>query len=706
MSFRLRTILGIALIESILLFILIVSSMDYLRSSNQEALYRRAQTTAELLAATAQEAVLSTDLASLQSFMEEVLVDPDILYARVYGVDGLLAQGGDAASYNHEVNAERSSADLDVGVFDVSADIKVADVVYGRVEIGLAVDGIQRVMVEARRHAFAIAGAELVLVALFSFLLGTYLTRELKALRTATVRVADGDLDYRINIHGRDELAQTAKAFNAMAQKLHVAFVERDTAQYEINKLNEELEIRVQQRTEQLTELNQQLEHQALHDGLTHIPNRTLFNDRLAQQLALGQRSRAPFALAILDLDHFKEINDVKGHQIGDLVLQEVAHRLISSLRRFDTVARMGGDEFAILLHEVGDEAHARSFAEHIAKVLAPPIQLDGEWLEIGSSLGLAVFPNHGDDAETLMRHADIAMYHAKCTHVSYCLYRSELEQVGKDVHTLRGELRSAIENGQMLLHFQPKVDFGSGVVNGVEALARWRHPQRGLLYPDNFIPLAEQSGLIQPLGIMVMQQALQQCVLWRKAGLELVMAVNISALDLMDEYFPQHVERLLEEAGAKPDWLELEITETAVMTNPVLAVQAVRTLNAMGVRLAIDDFGIGYSSMAYLKKLLAAKLKIDQSFVVDMVKNDDDAVIVRSAIELGHNLGLSVIAEGVEDHATWMLLKELGCDSAQGYYIAQPMLAAELEVWLEQSTWRPARRLVTAASSDVKGRL
>ncbi len=411
MSFRLKTIFGVALIESVLLFVLVISSLDYLRHSNQAELHKRAFTTAELLAATALDGILTKNLAALKSYVEEVVTDPDIVYARISDNRDILAQAGDPIALARPFQLDDHFRGIRDGILDAEANVTVAGAAYGRVEVGFSVGPIDAVMARATRHMSFIAGTELALVALFSFLLGTYLTRELKALRVATGRVADGDLDYRIKVRGNDELAQTAQAFNAMAQKVQSAFSERDNAQQALNALNQALEDRVRQRTEQLVSLNRELEHKTLHDSLTNIPNRTLLNDRLAQQLALGQRNNAPFALAVLDLDGFKEVNDVKGHQTGDLVLQSVANRLSLGLRRFDTVARMGGDEFALLLPDVANEEEARAVAEHISETISRPLELGGERLEVGGSLGIALFPDHGDDAETLIRRADSAMY-------------------------------------------------------------------------------------------------------------------------------------------------------------------------------------------------------------------------------------------------------------------------------------------------------
>ena len=298
------------------------------------------------------------------------------------------------------------------------------------------------------------------------------------------------------------------------------------------------------------------------------------------------------------------------------------------------------------------------------------------------------MFPQHGEDSEVLLRQADSAMYHAKQSHSGFRVYSEELGQGADDRMTLQSELRHAITDDELILHFQPKIDFIADRVSGVEALVRWKHPRHGLIFPDNFIPMAEQTGLIKPLTQWVLKSALRQCEEWQRAGLSLSMSVNISAINIQDPQFPDQVAELLSHSTVSPDQLELEVTETAVMSEPQRAVDCIRKLSALGLQIAIDDFGTGYSSMAYLKEMLVAKIKIDKSFVKDMAINHNDAVIVRSTVELGHNLGLKVVAEGVEDQAAWNRLKGLGCDSAQGYYMSKPLASREFLDWLEQSPW------------------
>ena len=430
------------------------------------------------------------------------------------------------------------------------------------------------------------------------------------------------------------------------------------------------------------------LQHQAMFDNLTNLPNRVLFGDRLQQTALIARREKRYFALFAMDLDRFKEINDTLGHHIGDKVLQHVAACTRACLRESDTVARMGGDEFTVLLATVSDLDGAVAVAKKILKAIGEPFELAGRSLEISASIGVVMFPQHGDDPDVLMRQADAAMYIAKQTQSGYRTYSDDMGHGVDDRMALQSELRNAISKDELVLHYQPKIDFHAGKVSGVEALVRWQHPIHGLMSPDKFIPLAEQSGLIKPLTKWVLKTALRQCEDWYRAGVNLTMAVNVSAISIQDPDFPSQMEKMLEDFDVPAAQLEIEITETAVMSEPVRAVECIRRLSALGFQVAIDDFGTGYSSMAYLKELLVAKIKIDRSFVKDMAVNHNDAVIVRATVELGHNLGLKVVAEGVEDQASWDKLKGLGCDSAQGYYMSRPLPTKDFMDWLQKSQW------------------
>jgi diguanylate cyclase (GGDEF)-like protein len=424
--------------------------------------------------------------------------------------------------------------------------------------------------------------------------------------------------------------------------------------------------------------------HQALHDPLTGLPNRELFADRVGQAIRSADRELHSAALLLLDLDRFKDVNDTLGHHHGDLLLGEVAARLTGTLRQVDTVARLGGDEFAVLLPDAGAEG-AASVADKLRTALHQPLVLDGVGIDLDASIGIAVYPDHGGDAAELLQHADVAMYAAKEAHAGFVVYDPALDQHSPRRLALLGGLRRALERDELVLHYQPKADVDTGRVLGVEALVRWQHPDHGLLGPGEFIPLAERTGLIHPLTRWVLDAALCQAAEWHRAGHRVSVAVNVSTRSLLDQGFPDQVAEQLSAWQVPASCLVLEITESAVMADPALALDVLGRLHELGVGLAVDDFGTGYSSMAYLKALPVDELKVDRSFVGHMVSSPSDAVIVRSTIDLGHNLGLRVVAEGVETRATWETLKRLGCDTAQGYLLGKPMPAAELEPWLER---------------------
>ena len=439
----------------------------------------------------------------------------------------------------------------------------------------------------------------------------------------------------------------------------------------------------------------QAMEHQALHDALTSLPNRNLFHDRLELAMRVTDRENKPFSILLLDLDRFKEINDTLGHHIGDQVLQEVAKRLESVLRATDTVSRFGGDEFVILLPGASVN-QALSVIAKIRSVFETDLMVEGHVLHVEASIGVSAYPEHGRDANTLIKRADIAMYSAKHNGSGFAIYDIETDSHSPDRLSIIGELRRGIERGELLLHFQPKIGLETGAVYGVEALVRWRHPDKGMVSPADFILLAEGCGLIHPLTQWVLDAALRTHYQWRLSGIELVTGINLSARNLHDLDFPDKVAASLNAMQIKPQWLELEITESAIMSDPARALAILTRLDEMGVQLALDDFGTGYSSLAYLKRLPVDEVKIDQSFVTDMLNDASNAVIVKSTIDLGHNLGMKVVAEGVENVECLNLLRSLGCDAAQGYYISRPLEADAFLKWLAH---RSAKSSVEASS-------
>jgi diguanylate cyclase (GGDEF)-like protein/PAS domain S-box-containing protein len=440
----------------------------------------------------------------------------------------------------------------------------------------------------------------------------------------------------------------------------------------------------------QQAELNR---HQALHDSLTDLPNRVLFQDRVRQVILGAEREGGGVAVLVMDLDRFKEINDTLGHASGDRLLVEAARRLRTTLRGADSIARLGGDEFAILLHD-GSPSGVAAAAQRIHGAFAAPFSLDGLPLQIEASIGAATYPEHADDVEGLIQRADIAMYVAKRDNSGWELYDRSQDDHQPHRLSLISELRRAIDERELVLHYQPKLELRSGQVASVEALVRWHHPTRGLVGPNEFIDVVQETSLIKPLTLYVIDEALRQCRAWAAEGHPLAVAVNVSTRNLIDLDFPDQVAALLARWEVGPQQLELEITESAIVADMFRMRGVLERLGAMGLRISVDDFGTGYTSLGYLRRLPISELKIDRSFVSHMATSEEDAVIVRSTIDLGRNLGLGVVAEGVEDPEVLQRLCELGCDVAQGYLMSRPIPADELTAWLTEFTAQSASAL------------
>ena len=424
----------------------------------------------------------------------------------------------------------------------------------------------------------------------------------------------------------------------------------------------------------------------AMHDALTGLPNRLLAFDRLQQAVASGRRGGHSVAVVIVDLDRFKEVNDTLGHHHGDELLREIAQRLRAVLRAEDTVARLGGDEFAIVLTQVSNEEAAVAVVRKTLQQLERPVLLERLAVDIGASAGVAMFPAHGEDATQLLRRADIAMYRAKANRVGVSVYDPTLDDANGERLVLLGELRDAIATDGLGVAYQPKVDVATGAVVGAEALVRWTHPRHGAIGPDRFVPLAEHTGLIASLTDWVLHRAISDCRAWVTAGHDFGVAVNLSPLTLHEHDLVERVRAALDATGLPPRYLTLEITEGAVMLDPEGALATLETLRDLGVCMSIDDFGTGYSSLSYLQRLPINELKIDRTFVTDLGREQQGLVIVQSAIDLGHNLGLRVVAEGVEDARSLGVLRDLGCDTAQGYLVSRPLPPDRLLTWLATS--------------------
>lgn len=424
--------------------------------------------------------------------------------------------------------------------------------------------------------------------------------------------------------------------------------------------------------------------HYAYHDHLTGLPNRNFLYEKIEILIKDGHQQRSGFVVLMMDLNQFKEVNDSMGHQAGDRLIQQVATRIKKVLRVSDTFVRLGGDEFAILLPGT-DEKAGSLVANNIVRFMREPFFLDRRQIPVGISIGMACYPEDGPSADVLIQHADVAMYQAKEAGTGYALYDANQDQYTSQRLNMLCNLRDAMQERQITLHYQPVIDVSRRRVWGVEALARWNHPELGMVMPNEFIPLAVQSNLMRTLSQYILQLAVEQMAQWQKDGIELRMSVNLSVHDIQDVLLPEKLRTLIDRYRINPANLILEITENSVMTDSRSVRTVIEQLHEMGISLAIDDFGTGYSSLAYLKQIPADEIKIDKSFVRDMSRDDNDAVIVRTTIDLAHNMGRRVIAEGVEDREAYDLLEILRCDLVQGYYVCKPLSEQDLRRWLAE---------------------
>jgi len=439
----------------------------------------------------------------------------------------------------------------------------------------------------------------------------------------------------------------------------------------------------LQEATDELAVKQAENEYQALHDSLTGLPNRVLFQTRLIEAIEDAKRLDGKIAVMLIDLDHFKEVNDTLGHHFGDMLLQEIGPRLASVLRDNDLMARLGGDEFGIVLPELPSEEAAVHVAERLIEALEQPVAVEGLALDVSGSIGISLYPRQANDAEALLRRADVAMYSAKENGGGFELYQEDMDRNNPQRLTLIGQVRPGIENNEFIMYYQPKVRLSDGRVAGAEALIRWEHPSLGLVMPDEFIPLVEKTVLLRPLTHYVIESVLRQWREWADMGIRLPIAINISTRSLLDGDLPDQVEEQLRRWDVPPAFLRMELTESFLMGDSGRSTAVLDRLSNVGIGLSIDDFGTGYSSLSYLKRLPIEEIKIDRSFVMQMHVDANDFMIVRATVDLGRNLGLRVVAEGVEDLPTFDRLAEFGCDEAQGYYISRPVSAIEFTRWM-----------------------
>ncbi len=445
---------------------------------------------------------------------------------------------------------------------------------------------------------------------------------------------------------------------------------------------------RYHQAEEQARDAKRRLSQESIYDALTKLGSRSHYFDNLDQAITVAARERKQMALLLMDLNRFREVNESLGHKVGDMLLEEVAGRLRGTFRASDMVARLGDDEFAVLLQTGAAPTGAVKAAGKLLGSMQEPFLVDDHQFLVGCSIGIALYPNHGHDAESLLRSAEIAMRTAKRNANGFVVYAGDENAETQDQLTMAHDLRQAVENDQLELYYQPAVAMDNGHVCGAEALLRWHHPEHGMVPPDVFIPLAEQTGSIESLTNWVLDAALKQWRQWHEMGTDIRISVNLSPLTLHNTAFPDTVRSALSRWRVPADQLMLEITESAIVSDAVRAAETVSRLNALGVKISIDDFGSGYSSLAYIRKLAIAELKVDKSYVFNMTRVNDDMVIVKTLIELAHNLGLQVVAEGVEDQETWDALADLGCEISQGFYMSRPLSAPDFAAWLNESPW------------------
>lgn len=675
----------------------VIGTLNYQSQSayGLELLKTKGDTLGHFMAAVSVEPILAYDYVSLNDYVRDVSKAKDIVFTIVTTPDG-----SNLTSHLNEKNnfikqaSGKIKDDILIGTVDnlvkeprvltVTTEIIFNEKVIGKVLVGLD-----------RRHAELAAQVALIkqfinnVIILLVLVASIYIVfrystlQPLRQLMRGARRIAHGDLNEDVDISTNDEMGKLANTFNLMMHNLKSSINDKDAAYAQVKDLNQSLEKRVAERTGALQVLNQELKYLALHDPLTELPNRALIQDRLEQSVREAKRNNSSFAVFMIDLDRFKEVNDTLGHNAGDQLLLQVSQRLVKVLRDIDTVGRLGGDEFAILVDDVNVDSSI-IVVNKIRQAFEQHFTLEQMSLSASASIGVAIYPEHGDSPQSLLKCADVAMYVAKQHKEEFCIYHPSKDFHSEQRLSLVGELRKAITENQLRLFYQPKIDLQQQQVIGVEALVRWFHPDKGMMNPDDFIPLAEQTGLIKSLTQWVLEKALSDLQKWGSKGMDLSIAVNLSAQNLQDVQLTNYLADLLKKYKTPQGSLVLEVTETALMHNTEAAIETLNELKELGVFLSIDDFGVGYSSFSYLKRLPVDDIKIDKSFIMEMAQDVDDAVIVESIISLAHHLGLQVVAEGVENITVMKQLVLWGCDMAQGYYISRPVPENELMLFLE----------------------
>jgi len=655
-----------------------------------KALYARGESSGKLLAAISIEPLLVFDDVTLNGYAELISNEKDIVFAVVVNENNvpLTHYLNKKNNYVQSILQSRNIVDIQPVLEKLKNNTDIlffeTPIKFGGKDLAKAWIGLDRLPYNTlSRNAlikivWVTLGVGLFVGWAIYLLFKQKIFRPIEVLTQGTLNITNFEFDKKVTVEGEGELALLAASFEEMRLQIKETIESRDLVMTELSELNNTLEERVHNRTQELQILNVKIAHEAMHDPLTGLPNRVLVTEQLQHDIAHAEREKSTLAIFIMDLNNFKEVNDTLGHPEGDRLLINVAQRLSKAVRESDIVGRLGGDEFAMVLPDINED-DAVKVAYKILEELLPSFALDDYALKVGASIGIAMYPEHGIDHTSLVRLADVAMYEAKKNKSDVCVYHAEFDKYSPLRLSLMDYLQTALKEDQLQLHYQPQISLTEKKVVSVEALIRWYHPELGWIFPDQFIPIAENTGLINQVSDWVLEQAFKQWRKWQDEGVDLQIAINLSARDLANPNLPARVAELCERYKMYTNGITAEITESAIMYNPEQVIEIMKEPDMQRLTFSIDDFGTGYSSLSYLKKLSVGEVKIDKSFITDMVNDDNDVNIVKSVIDLIHNLDRIVVAEGVEDMETLMQLEILGCDRVQGYFFSKAVPVNEL---------------------------
>lgn len=644
LSIKYRIALVVFVLQVLIFTPLLWLTFSTYREADLKQMQVREEVFLNLITQLGHKALLTGEPSDFQLFITPFTQAPHIRRILMMNQAGVVV----ASSAPEDIGSQKRVLPQASGAVWKRSEISNATERLGEVAVHFSRAELERNTVALLRRGIPVAIAGVLVSAVVGLILGSLLTRRLKRLEQATRRMGEGNMDVTVQIAGHDEVASLAQVFNEMSGNLRTQF-------------------------DELQEVQQELAFQAQHDPLTGLPNRLLFDLRCGQAIAAARNAGHKLALLFFDLDHFKNINDSYGHQVGDCVLRAVAARLTLLLKDHNLIARLGGDEFCVLIERVENEQDATDIAQSIIEMMSVPLGCEEHEFFLTASIGICFYPQDGEDEVSLLRNADTAMYRAKAAGRGiFRFYSKEQTSSVRERTTMEQRLRKAVDRGELRLDYQPQVCLESGKIVGVEALARWSSPEFGLVTPGKFIPIAEESGLILPMGEWIIDEACRQMQRWRTSGVEIPrMAVNLSALQIQRGDITALVKRALSSTGLQASCLELEITEGYILQDADRAVEVLQQLRDLGVSIAIDDFGTGFSSLSYLHRLPIDRLKIDKTFVKEIGTASKAGHVAQAVINLGNTLGLSVIGEGVEEHHHAEALRSWGCREGQGFLYA-----------------------------------